>query len=127
MSIFGSIMSKIFGSHGATATVPDGNAVAATPGATQPTTTPGAKVDVYAILSEMAAKKGQKLNWKVSIVDLMTLLDMDSSMTARKALAAELHFTGDTNDSAAMNIWLHKQVMMKLAENGGVLPADLRD
>jgi hypothetical protein len=84
-----------------------------------------ADVDVAQILTEMAAKSGVTLNWRTSIVDLMKLVGMDSSLGARKDLAAELGYTGDTADSAAMNIWLHKQVMKKLAENGGKVPADL--
>ncbi len=83
------------------------------------------KVDVEAILTERAKTKGQKLDWRHSIVDLMKLLDLDSSQTARKELAQELHYDGDTNDSAKMNMWLHKQVMQKLAANGGKVPADL--
>ena len=75
----------------------------------------------------MAKNNPQKLNWRTSIVDLMKLLDLDSSLQARKSLADELHYSGDRNDSASMNIWLHKQVMKKLAENGGKVPADLRD
>jgi hypothetical protein len=71
-------------------------------------------------------KKKEKLDWRRSIVDLMKVLDLDSSFAARKQLAQELHYTGDTGDSAAMNIWLHKQVMIKLAENGGKVPAELR-
>lgn len=82
-------------------------------------------VDVGAVLDGLAAKAGQRLDWKHSIVDMMKLLDMDSSLTARKSLAEELHYSGDTSDSASMNIWLHKQVMQKLAANGGKLPADL--
>jgi hypothetical protein len=85
------------------------------------------EVDVEAILDKMAAEHGEKLNWKTSIVDLMKLLGMDSSITNRKELAAELKYTGDTNDSATMNIWLHKAVMKKVAENGGKVPADLLD
>jgi hypothetical protein len=85
------------------------------------------EVDVKAVLDDMASKNSQKLNWKTSIVDLMKLLDLDSSLDERKALAKELAYTGDMNDSAAMNIWLHKQVMNKLAANGGKVPADLRD
>jgi hypothetical protein len=75
----------------------------------------------------MAAKNGQNLNWKQSIVDLMKLLGLDSSLDARKSLAQELNYSGDTSDSASMNIWLHKQVMNKLAENGGKVPAELKD
>jgi hypothetical protein len=84
-------------------------------------------VDVERILNGMAEKNSQKLSWRTSIVDLMKLLDLDSSLAARKELAQELHYTGDTSDSASMNIWLHKQVMKKLAENGGKVPADLQD
>jgi hypothetical protein len=75
----------------------------------------------------MAAKKKEKLDWKKSIVDLMKVLDLDSSLKARQELAKELHYTGDMNDSAKMNVWLHKHVMKKLAENGGKVPADLKD
>jgi hypothetical protein len=84
-----------------------------------------AEIDVVAILTDKARGK-QQLNWKTSIVDLMKLLDLDSSLTARKELATELGYTGDTSDSAAMNIWLHKQVMRKLAESGGKVPDELR-
>jgi hypothetical protein len=83
-------------------------------------------VDVGAVLDGLAAKNSQKLDWKHSIVDMMKLLDMDSSLSARKELASELHYSGDSNDSAAMNIWLHKQVMQKLAENGGKVPDELK-
>lgn len=82
-------------------------------------------VDIAATLDSMAAAKKEKLDWKHSIVDLMKLVGMDSSMSARKALAADLKYTGDTNDSATMNIWLHKEVMKKLAANGGKVPAEL--
>ena len=85
------------------------------------------QVDVEAILNQKLQASGQKLNWRTSIVDLLKLLDIDSSLQARKELAAELHYSGDTSDSASMNIWLHKQVMKKLAENGGKVPADLQD
>jgi len=82
-------------------------------------------VDVTAILNDLAKKNPEKLDWKRSIVDLMKLVGMDSSFTARKQLAAELHYTGDPNDSASMNIWLHKEVLRKLAENGGKVPQEL--
>ena len=82
-------------------------------------------VDVEAVLNGMAANNAQQLNWRTSIVDLMKLLGLDSSLQARKTLATELHYTGDMNDSAAMNIWLHTAVMQKLAENGGKVPPDL--
>lgn len=100
-----------------------------TPAATQaaPVTPAAPAVDVSAILAQAVAAKGQKLDWKRSIVDLMKALDLDSSLTARKELAKELHYTGDTNDSATMNVWLHKALMKKLAEHGGKIPADLLD
>lgn len=85
------------------------------------------EVDVEKMLDDMASKASEKLNWKTSIVDLMKLLGLDSSLAARKELAQELHYTGDTNDSASMNIWLHRQVMNKVAANGGKVPADLKD
>ena len=83
-------------------------------------------VDVGVTLDKLAKEKKQKLDWRKSIVDLMKLLDLDSSLAARKQLAKELNYSGDTNDSAAMNIWLHKQVMNKLAASGGKVPDDLR-
>jgi hypothetical protein len=83
-------------------------------------------VDVTAIMDGLAAKSSEKLDWRKSIVDLMKLINLDSSLTARKELAQELSYTGDMNDSASMNIWLHKQVMTKLAENGGKVPDELR-
>jgi hypothetical protein len=93
----------------------------------QPAAASAQPVDVEAILNNMQQQSGQQLNWRTSIVDLLKLLGLDSSLQARKELAAELHYTGDTNDSATMNVWLHKQVMNKLAENGGKVPADLKD
>jgi hypothetical protein len=86
---------------------------------------PTQAVDVTAILDGLAGKNPQKLDWRKSIVDLMTLIDMDSSLSARKKLATELHYSGDQNDSASMNIWLHKEVITKLAENGGKVPPEL--
>jgi hypothetical protein len=82
-------------------------------------------VDVGNVLTDLASKSGQPLNWRTSIVDLMKLLGLDSSLDHRKELAKELNYTGDTADSASMNVWLHKQVMQKLAENGGKVPSDL--
>jgi hypothetical protein len=123
MGILGNIMSAIF--------KPATPGAAAGPGAspsTQPATSGAAtaeRVDVAAVLTKLAAQNKEKLDWKRSIVDLMKLLNLDSGLTARKQLAQELHFTGDMNDSASMNIWLHGQVMKKLAENGGKVPADL--
>lgn len=92
---------------------------------TVPASNASQSIDVAAILTERAARKKEKLDWRRSIVDLMKVLDLDSSLGARKQLAQELNYTGDMNDSAGMNIWLHKQVMQKLAENGGKVPADL--
>ena len=86
-----------------------------------------AAVDVNAVLNEMASKNSEKLDWKKSIVDLMKLVGMDSSLSSRKELATELGYTGNKDDSAAMNVWLHKQVLRKLAENGGKVPQNLLD
>ena len=82
-------------------------------------------VDVDAVLSGMASQKGEKLNWQTSIVDLLKLLGLDSSLASRKQLAQELDYAGDMNDSAAMNLWLQKQVMQKLAANGGRVPKEM--
>jgi hypothetical protein len=84
-------------------------------------------VDVEAVLAGMQSKHTEPLNWRTSIVDLLKLLGLDSSLSARKELAAELHYGGNPDDSAAMNVWLHKQVMQKLAQNGGKVPDDLKD
>ena len=129
MSIFGKIMSAIFG-HSATA-APAGGAAPATGSAggsssAAPAPAPAQSVDVAPILDKAVAAKGEKLEWRTSIVDLMKALDIDSSLAARKELAKELGFTGDSNDSASMNIWLHKQVMTKLAANGGKLPPEIK-
>lgn len=99
----------------------------AAPAASAPAAAPMQQVDVEAVLNNMQQQSGQQLNWRTSIVDLLKLLGLDSSLQARKELAAELHYTGDTNDSASMNVWLHRQVMNKLAANGGKVPADLKD
>ncbi len=128
MSILGSIVSAIFHHAGATTTA---QAAPAAPGSSTPASSPSlppkpaTPVDVEAVLTKLAAVNKEKLDWKASIVDLMKLLNLDSSLAARKELAKELHYSGDTNNSAAMNIWLHQQVMEKLAENGGTVPADL--
>jgi hypothetical protein len=138
MSVFGKIFDKIFHRNQA-GSGPTASATAGQPAGTlasAPTAAPGAaeaaaagvaaqQVDVEAVLNGMAAKNSQKLNWRTSIVDLMKLLGLDSSLADRKELAKELNYAGDTNDSATMNIWLHKQVMIKLAANGGKVPADL--
>ena len=131
MSIFGSILRKIFPSgHPAVAaastSAPSSPAAVGAPPAAAASTQPAPAVDVQQVLSDLAQKRSDKLNWRTSIVDLMKLLDLDSSLTARKQLATELHYSGDMNDSAAMNIWLQKQVMTKLAENGGKVPDDLK-
>lgn len=129
MSIFGKIMSAIFGSQPASA-APAGGAASpagAAPGTSAPAAAPMAAVDVAAIVDKaVAAHKGEKLEWRTSIVDLMKALDIDSSLAARKDLAKELGYTGDMNDSASMNVWLHKQVMSKLAANGGKLPPEIK-
>lgn len=82
-------------------------------------------VDVTAILDGLASKNPEKLDWRKSIVDLMKLVGLDSSLSARTELAKELHYTGGTSDSAAMNIWLHQEVIKKISENGGKVPAEL--
>jgi hypothetical protein len=126
MSIFGNIMSAIFGSHAAAAPSA-GTASGSAPGTATPAGgAPMSNVDVEAVLTKLAAESKEKLDWRKSIVDLMKLLKLDSSFSARKDLAKELGYSGDTNDSASMNIWLHKQVMQKLAANGGKVPADLK-
>ena len=124
MSIFGSIMSAIFGSHAAAA--PSAGTASGTTSGTTPAGAPMSNVDVEAVLTKLAAESKEKLDWRKSIVDLMKLLKLDSSFSARKELAKELGYSGDTNDSASMNIWLHKQVMQKLAENGGKVPDELK-
>jgi Domain of unknown function (DUF3597) len=124
MSIFGKIMSAIFGTT-ASATSAGGGAAAAGTGSGA-STAPAQTVDVAPILDKAVAAKKEKLEWRTSIVDLMKALDIDSSFSARKELAKELGYTGDSNDSASMNIWLHKQVMAKLAANGGKLPSDVK-
>jgi Domain of unknown function (DUF3597) len=139
MSVFGKIMSAIFGHSadaapaggGAPAGAPPsgGSAAAPAPTGTAPspsTTAPAQSVDVAAIVDKAVAAKHEKLEWRTSIVDLMKALDIDSSLAARKELAKEFGYTGDTNDSASMNVWLHKQVMAKLAANGGKLPPEIK-
>lgn len=131
MSILGRIISTIFGHANAapgsgTTAAPGTSAGAGSSAAPASTAKPGATVDVAPILDKLAASNKEKLDWRHSIVDLMKLLNLDSSLAARKTLADELHFSGDKNDSASMNIWLHKQVMTKLAENGGKVPDELR-
>ena len=126
MSIFGKIMSAIFGDSSATAAPAPGGPAAAGGTATATATAPMSQVDVEAVLTKMATANKEKLDWRKSIVDLMKLLGLDSGLGPRKELAKELGYTGDMNDSAKMNIWLHKQVMQKLAANGGKVPDDLK-
>ena len=127
MSIFGKIMSAIFG-HAASATPAGGAAAPAGGGGgtAAPGSAPAQTVDVAPILDKAVAAKHEKLEWRTSIVDLLKALDIDSSLSARTELAKELGYTGDTNDSASMNVWLHKQVMAKLAANGGKLPPEIK-
>lgn len=132
MSIFGKIMGAIFG-HAEAAPASGGSSAAApaakpseTGAATASGAAPQSNIDVAPILDKAVAAKGEKLEWKTSIVDLMKALDIDSSLSARKELAKEFGYSGDTSDSAAMNVWLHKQVMAKLAANGGKLPDDIK-
>jgi hypothetical protein len=124
MSIFGKIMSAIFGSMADAA--PAGGGAATGTGSSSAPAAPAQSVDVAPILDKAVAAKKEKLEWRTSIVDLMKALDIDSSLGARKELAKELGYTGDTSDSASMNIWLHKQVMIKLAANGGKLPPEIK-
>jgi 3-oxoacyl-ACP reductase-like protein len=137
MGLLSNLMSKIF-SHSSVATVTTGGASAApaaapSPSSAQPAAAPpkaapagpAKPVDIAAILDGLAAKNPEKLDWQKSIVDLMKLVGMDSSFKARKQLAQELNYTGDPNDSASMNVWLHKQVLIKISENGGKVPEGL--
>ena len=130
MGIFSTIKDKIFG-HKAAAPQPQAQAAPAprpTPGAQPPVAAqPAQNVDVEAVLQQMGAHDGQKLNWRSSIVDLMKLLGIDSSLSNRKALAQELGYTGALDGSADMNIWLHKATMKELAKNGGRVPASMTD
>jgi hypothetical protein len=111
------------GSGGAAAAPLGGSAAPAAPSAPPPTAAP---VDVAAVLEQRAAANPQKLNWRTSIVDLLKLLDMDSSLTARKELATELGCPAELmGDSAKMNVWLHKTVLARVAANGGRVPQEL--
>jgi len=137
MSIFGKIKDAIFGRKAQAQPVPTSPQASpagqgqgqAMPQINTPSQAPAqpVDVDVDAILAEAASQKGEQLNYKSSIVDLMKLLDLDSSLDNRKELATELGYTGDKDGSAEMNIWLHKAVMTKLEENGGKVSAELRD
>ena len=137
MSIFGKIKDAIFGRKAqAQPAPPSPQASPAGQGQGQampqintpsPARDQHVDVDVDAILAQASSEKGEQLNYKSSIVDLMKLLDLDSSLDNRKELATELGYTGDKDGSAEMNIWLHKAVMQKLEENGGKVSAELRD
>lgn len=135
MSVFGSIMDKIFHHRAQAAPTPTSPAPApapqAAPAAASPpppsTPAPATEVDVGAVLSEMASMKNGGGNYQSSIVDLLKLLDLDSSLSARKELATELGVRAGEDGSAEQNIALHKAVMDKLAENGGVVPDSLRN
>ncbi|OYW21964.1 MULTISPECIES: DUF3597 domain-containing protein [unclassified Sphingomonas] len=131
MSIFGMIKDAIWGKAAAKAAPAPApapvaaGAPAAAPVAATPAPSAPVQVDVTALLDEIASHHSEKLNWRTSIVDLMKLIGLDSSLTNRKELADELGYTGEKDGSAEMNIWLHKQVMKKLAENGGTIPEEL--
>lgn len=134
MSIFGKILGSIFG-HKPAAAAPAQQPAAPTPAPAAPAPTPAATaapasqpaVDVGAVLSEMASAKGGGGNYQSSIVDLLKLLDLDSGLDARKELAAELGVNAGEHGSAEQNIALHRAVMAKLAENGGIVPDSLRN
>ena len=125
MSVFDKIKGAIFGTKAeATSASATKAPAASSSGGANPVSAQA--IDLEPILDNAVAAKKEKLQWRTSIVDLMKALDIDSSLSARKELAKELGYTGDTNDSATMNVWLHKQVMTKLAAHGGKLPADLK-
>ena len=136
MSILGNILGGIFNKKDALKPAPAPQAAPAPTPTAAPTPAPASTpapaaaapaqpVDVAGILDFKNSVRDEKLNWRTSIVDLMKLLGLDSSLAERKALADELGYTGDKSDSAAMNIWLHKQVILKIVDNGGQLPRDL--
>lgn len=155
MSIFDKIKNALFHRHAQAATAPAATQVApvqtastsavnpatpssvpapaapaaAAPAAAAPVagTSAPASIDVASIMDAAVKESGQKLNWRTSIVDTMKALGLDSDLAARKELAHELNYTGNTGDSATMNIWLQKALMKKLAENGGKVPAELMD
>jgi len=128
MSIFSRLKDKLFGTR-----IPEAPAAPAAPAATTATAAPATPaavtplLDVEAVLTFMATQNSQTLNWQTSIVDLMKLLGMESSLAERRELADELGFTGDKQDTASMNIWLHKEVMKQFAANGGHVPASMLD
>jgi len=131
MGILSSIKDKLFGTKATAATTTaktaTTTATTATKTAAAPTPVPAEPVDVEAILEAAVKAKGQKLNWRVSIVDLLTALDLPNNLAARKELAKELNYTGtDPDGSAEKNMWLHRAVMKMIAENGGKLPKDIQ-
>ena len=135
MSLFGKIMSSIFGGAAQAAPAAGAPAAPGAPGASpgaaaspgSPTPTAMSAVDVSAVLDKLADDHDEDLDWRKSIVDIMKLVGMDSSLANRRELAEELGYTGSTKDTATMNMWLHKQVLAKLAANGGVVPKELLD
>ncbi len=135
MSIFGKIWDKINGhaeaaaSGTAASSIPAGGSTSASMSdvSASSSSTVSTPVDVEAIMTDLDSKSGHKSNWRESIVDMMSLLGMDNSLSERKALATELGYTGDMNDSATMNVWLHKRVMKEMAANGGKVPANMLD
>lgn len=135
MGMFGDLMNKIFHHAGAAerpadawagAQVSSSASTAATAStAAAPAAVAQEPVDVTAALDKLASENGEKLDWKKSIVDLMKLVGMDSDLASRRELAADLHYAGDTADTATMNMWLHKEVLSRMAANGGNVPAGL--
>jgi hypothetical protein len=120
-------MAKIMGHSARASEAKVNEAAAANASAAGTATAAPVQVDVEAELESMAAANSQKLDWRHSIVDLMKLVGIDSGLDARNSLAKELGYSGSTDDSATMNVWLHKEVMRKLAENGGKVPASMLD
>jgi hypothetical protein len=129
MGIFSSIVNAIFGSKAAAASPAASGGSAAPAGGSGGSAAPApiSRAEVEAIIAKIEEDRGVKYNWKQSIVDLMKLLDLDSSLAARKELAQELGYKGALDGSAEMNVWLHKQVMDKVAEGGGKVPDSLKD
>ena len=132
MSVFGNIMSSIFGNKAVAGAAPGAPAAKpaapgeATAAGTPATGKPMTSQEVEAMVAKIADDQDEDYNWKQSIVDLMKLLKLDSSLNSRKQLAQELGYKGALDGSAEMNIWLHKQVMTKLAESGGKVPDNLQ-
>ena len=126
MSLISDIVAKIFNPSAANATPAESTTEEGVPSSiAAPASTASQPVDVDQVLSKMAAGHQEKLNWRTSIVDLLKILGLESGLSARQELARELKYDGDLHDSAAMNIWLSKQVLRKLSENGGHVPPEL--